>query len=80
MCFLYFDKCPCTNKQTNKQTKKEIKEFCNLLEQNINHINQIARSYIKIMLGDVNAKVGKENMYKPTIGNESYAMKPTTTE
>ena len=35
------------------------------------NINQIARSDIKIILGDFNAKVGKENIYKPTIGNES---------
>jgi hypothetical protein len=27
--------------------------------------------YIKILLGDVNAKVGRENIFKPTIGNES---------
>jgi len=38
------------------------------LEQNI---NQIARSDIKIILGDFNAKVGKESIYKHTIGNES---------
>jgi len=48
---------------------EEIKEeFCNLLEQNI---NQIGRSDIKIILGDFNAKVGIESIYKPTIGNES---------
>ena len=48
---------------------EEIKEeFYNLLEQNI---NQIARSDIKIILGDFHAKVGKESIYKPTTGNES---------
>ena len=47
---------------------EEIKEeFYNLLEQNM---NQIAGSDIKIILGDFNAKVGKESIYKPTIGIE----------
>jgi hypothetical protein len=27
--------------------------------------------YVKILLGDFNAKVGGENIFKPTIGNES---------
>jgi hypothetical protein len=26
---------------------------------------------MKIILGDFNAKVGRENIFKPTIGNES---------
>jgi len=34
-------------------------------------MNQIAGSDIKIIFGDFNAKVGKESIYKPTIGNES---------
>ena len=47
----------------------EVKaRFYNSLEQNI---NQIANSDIKIILGDFNAKVGKEDIYKPTIGNGS---------
>ena len=25
---------------------------------------------MKILLGDINAKVGRENIFKPTIGNE----------
>jgi len=53
----------------HQQTKKEIKDkFYNLLEQNI---NQIARSDIKIILGDFNAEVGKESIYKLAIGTES---------
>ena len=53
---------------TNEKTEEIKEEFYNLLEQNI---NQIARSDIKIILGDFNAKVDKESKYKPTIGNES---------
>ena len=53
---------------TNEKREEIKEEFYSLLEQNI---NQIARSDIKIILGDFNAKVGKESIYKPTIGNES---------
>ena len=29
------------------------------------------KNYVKIRLGDLNAKVGRENIFKPTIGNKS---------
>ena len=66
MVLLYLDKCTCTNKEKKMEEVKE--EFYNLSEQNV---NQTAISYIKIILGDFNAKVGKEDIYKPTTGNES---------
>jgi exonuclease III len=44
-------------------------EFYNSLEQNINQI--VANSESKIILGDFNAKVDKEDVYKPTNGNEN---------
>jgi len=53
---------------TNEKTEEVKEEFYNLSEQNV---NQTAISYIKIILGDFNAKVGKEDIYKPTTGNES---------
>ena len=53
---------------TNEKTEEIKEEFYNLLEENV---NQIARSDINIILGDFNAKVCKESVYKPTIGNES---------
>ena len=53
---------------TNKKTEEVKEEFYNLLKQNI---NQIANSNIEIILGDFNAKVDKEDIYKPTTGNES---------
>ena len=53
---------------TNEKREEIKEEFYSLLEQNI---NQIATSDIKKILGDFNAKVGKENIYKPTISNES---------
>jgi hypothetical protein len=33
--------------------------------------NQFPRYHIKILLGDFNAKVGREDIFKPMIGNES---------
>jgi len=44
---------------TNEKLEEVKEEFYNLLEQNI---NQIANSDIKIILGDFNAKVGKEDI------------------
>jgi len=60
----------------NEKTE-EIKEFYNLLEQNI---KQIANSDIKIILGDFNAKVGKDNIHNPPLTMKVYIRKPTTTE
>jgi hypothetical protein len=34
-------------------------------------IDQFPRYDMKILLGDFNAKVGREDIFKPTIGNES---------
>ena len=38
------------------------------LEQVFDHF---PRYHLKILLGDFNAKVGRENIFKPTIGNDS---------
>ena len=54
--------------QQMKKMEEVKEEFYTLLEQNI---NQIATSHIKIIPGDFNAKVGKEDIHKPTIGNEN---------
>jgi hypothetical protein len=32
--------------------------------------DKFPKYHMKILLGDFNAKVGKENIFKPTIGNE----------
>ena len=42
--------------------------FYEELEQVFDHF---PRYHMKILLGDFNAKVGRENIFKPTIGNES---------
>ena len=38
------------------------------LEQVFDHF---PKYHMQILLGDFNAKVGRENIFKPTIGNES---------
>ena len=42
--------------------------FYEELGQDFDHF---VRYHMKILLGDFNAKVGRENIFKPTIGNES---------
>ena len=42
--------------------------FYEELEQIFDHF---PRYHMKILLGEFNAKVGRENIFKPTIGNES---------
>jgi len=42
--------------------------FYEELEQVFDHV---PKYHMKIILGDFNAKVGRENIFKPTIGNES---------
>jgi hypothetical protein len=33
--------------------------------------DEFPKYHMKILLGDFNAKVGREDIFKPTIGNES---------
>jgi hypothetical protein len=42
--------------------------FCEELEGVFDHF---PKYHMKILLGDLNAKVGREDTFKPTIGNES---------
>jgi hypothetical protein len=46
--------------------------FYGELEQDFDHF---PRYHMKILLGDFNAKVGRENIFKPTIGNKSLHQK-----
>jgi exonuclease III len=52
-----------------EDTRDDIKDsFCEELGR---VFDQFRRYDIKILLGDFNAKVGREDIFKPTIGNES---------
>ena len=44
------------------------KSFCEELEQVSDHFPMY---HMKILLGDFNTKLGRENILKPTIGNKS---------
>jgi hypothetical protein len=34
-------------------------------------IDKFPKYHMKILLGDFNAKIGREDIFKPTVGNES---------
>ncbi|XP_008178936.1 craniofacial development protein 2-like [Acyrthosiphon pisum] len=53
---------------TEEKTPEEKDEFYENLEQTL---NEIPRNRIRIVLGDFNAKLGKENIFRSTIGNHS---------
>jgi hypothetical protein len=50
-------------------TSDDIKD--SLYEELGRVFDQSRRYYMKILLGDFNAKVGREDIRKPTIGNDS---------
>jgi hypothetical protein len=51
------------------EDKIDMKDrFCKEVE----HVfNKFPKYHMKILLGDLNAKVGREDFFKPTMGNES---------
>jgi hypothetical protein len=53
---------------TEEKTDDSKDNFYEELEQVFNHF---PKYHMKIRLGDFNAKLGKEDIFKPTIGNES---------
>jgi hypothetical protein len=42
------------------------------IQEEVEHVfKKFPKNHMKILLGDFNAKVGKEDIFKPTIGNET---------
>ena len=65
MVWYYSSKCTCPTEDKDDDIKdsfyEEIERF----------FDQLPMYHIKILLGDFNAKVGRENIFQPTIGTES---------
>jgi hypothetical protein len=53
---------------TEEKSDDSKHSFYEELEQVFDHF---PKYHMKILLGDFNAKLGKEDTFKPTIGNES---------
>jgi hypothetical protein len=64
--------CHIITLNVNAPTKDKIYDvkhnFCKELER---VFDKFPKCHMKILLGDFNAKVGREVIFKPTIGNES---------
>jgi len=54
--------------QVRKKSDESKDSFYEELEQVFDHF---PKYHMKMLLGDFNVKVGKENIFKPTIGQES---------
>jgi hypothetical protein len=42
-----------------------------ILQRSRTCIDKLPKYHMRILLGDFNAKVGREDIFKPTIGNDS---------
>jgi hypothetical protein len=54
------------------QTEDKIDDMKDRFYEEVEHIcNKFPKYHMKLLLGDFNAKVGRDDIFKPTIGNES---------
>jgi hypothetical protein len=55
------------------QLKMKFVHIKNMFYEEVEHVfDKFPKYHTKIILGDFNEKVGREDILKPTIGNESY--------
>jgi hypothetical protein len=53
-------------------TEDKVDDIKNRFNRELEHVlDRFPKYHMKILLEDFNAKVGKEDIFKPTIGNES---------
>jgi hypothetical protein len=52
-------------------TEDKIDDVKDVKEELERILDKFPKHHMKILLGDLNAKVGREDIFKPTIGNES---------
>jgi exonuclease III len=58
----------CVYAPMEEAEEEEKDEFYTKMEE---EINKVQRHDVKMILGDLNAKIGREEMYRSTIGKES---------
>jgi hypothetical protein len=74
MLYIILRGCWCNIIVLNVLARREDKgdDVKDSFHEELGHVfDQFPRYDMKILLGDFNAKVGRENIFKPTIGNES---------
>jgi hypothetical protein len=56
----------------HEPTQNESNDMKHSFHERLERVfNQFPKYHMKIMLGDLNEKVGREDIFKPTIGNET---------
>jgi hypothetical protein len=61
----HYSECSCLTKGKTDDVKDSFYEELECV------FGKFPKYHMKILLGNVNAKVGREDIFKPTIGNES---------
>jgi hypothetical protein len=54
-------------------TEDKVDDLMDRFYEELEHLfGKFLKYHMKILLGDFSAKVGREDIFKPTIGNESF--------
>jgi hypothetical protein len=57
---------------THAPTEDNIDDLKDRFQEDLEHVfHKFPKYYMKILLGDFNAKLGRDDIFKPTTGNES---------
>jgi len=65
--------CNITDLNVHATSKEKSEHLNNRFFEELERVlHHFPKYHMNILLGDLNAKVGTENIFKPTVGNESY--------